>query len=145
MSNHIDRITVNPEICGGRPCIRGLRLRVKDVLDMLAGGSTRGGILRDDPYLEGADRKAAPGFATPATAWPANLSYAARTNASKPESAGAPSAARVPGLISCQPTRSNQRSSSAHAPSGNTTAVGRPRASGGSAALFRPSTSSTFI
>ena len=36
----MDRITINPEQCGGRPCIRGMRIRVKDVLDMLAGGAT---------------------------------------------------------------------------------------------------------
>ncbi len=33
-----DRITVNPEQCGGRPCVRGLRIRVTDVLDLLAEG-----------------------------------------------------------------------------------------------------------
>ena len=37
----IDRITVNSGVCGGRPCIRGLRIRVKDVLDLLAAGATR--------------------------------------------------------------------------------------------------------
>ena len=65
MSNHIDRITVNPEICGGRPCIRGLRVRVKDVLDMLAGGSTREEIIHDYPYLEDEDITAALEFAAP--------------------------------------------------------------------------------
>jgi uncharacterized protein (DUF433 family) len=49
--SHIDRITHNPAQCGGRPCIRGLRVRVSDVLDMLAGGATRADILRDFPYL----------------------------------------------------------------------------------------------
>jgi uncharacterized protein (DUF433 family) len=34
--SHLNRITVNPHQCGGRPCIRGLRIRVKDILDMLA-------------------------------------------------------------------------------------------------------------
>ncbi|MBZ0073198.1 MAG: DUF433 domain-containing protein [Gammaproteobacteria bacterium] len=58
MSN-LDRITVNPEVCGGRPCIRGLRIRVKDVLEMLAGGATSEDILRDYPYLEAADIAAA--------------------------------------------------------------------------------------
>ena len=52
-------ITINPEVCGGRPCIRGLRIRVKDVLDMLAGGATRGEILADYPYLEDEDITAA--------------------------------------------------------------------------------------
>ncbi|MGE3913267.1 MAG: DUF433 domain-containing protein, partial [Chloroflexota bacterium] len=49
------RITVNPEQCGGRPCIRGLRIRVKDVLDLLAAGVGRPEILADYPYLEDAD------------------------------------------------------------------------------------------
>jgi uncharacterized protein (DUF433 family) len=53
--DHVNRITVHPEICGGRPCIRGLRVRVKDVLDMLAGGSTRVEILEDFAYLEDED------------------------------------------------------------------------------------------
>jgi uncharacterized protein (DUF433 family) len=51
----IDRITVSPDICGRRPCIRGLRIRVKDVLDLLAAGATRGEILTDCPYLEPED------------------------------------------------------------------------------------------
>ena len=38
--NPLDRITVDPAVCGGRPCIRGLRIRVKDVLDLLAAGAT---------------------------------------------------------------------------------------------------------
>ena len=37
MASMLDRITVEPDQCGGRPCIRGLRVRVKDILDMLAG------------------------------------------------------------------------------------------------------------
>lgn len=55
----LERITVNPEVCGGRPCIRGLRVRVKDILDMLAGGATREEILADYPYLENDDITAA--------------------------------------------------------------------------------------
>lgn len=58
-----DRITIDPEVCGGRPCIRGLRLRVKDVLDMLAGGATREEILADYTYLENEDITAALEFA----------------------------------------------------------------------------------
>jgi uncharacterized protein (DUF433 family) len=53
--NLLDRITFNPRQCGGRPCIRGMRVRVSDVLDMLAGGAARADILRDFPYLEDAD------------------------------------------------------------------------------------------
>lgn len=55
----LERITVDPEICGGRPCIRGLRIRVKDVLEMLAGGATAEEILADYPYLESDDIRAA--------------------------------------------------------------------------------------
>jgi len=53
------RVTVNPDQCGGRPCIRGLRIRVKDVLDLLAAGATREEILEDYPLLEPADITAA--------------------------------------------------------------------------------------
>ena len=59
----IDRITVDPEVCGGRPCIRGLRIRVKDVLDLLAAGATREEILADYPYLESDDITAVLEFA----------------------------------------------------------------------------------
>jgi uncharacterized protein (DUF433 family) len=59
----IDRITVNPAVCGGRPCIRGLRIRVKDVLDLLAAGATRDEILADYPYLEPDDITAVLEFA----------------------------------------------------------------------------------
>jgi len=54
----IDRITSNPRQAGGRPCIRGMRIRVKDVLDMLAGGATEKEIMEDYPYLELDDIKA---------------------------------------------------------------------------------------
>lgn len=50
-----DRITFNKNQCGGRPCIRGMRIRVKDVLDLLAAGISREEILEDYPYLESAD------------------------------------------------------------------------------------------
>ena len=51
----IDRITIKKGRCGGRPTIRGMRIRVQDVLDLLANGATRGEILADYPYLEDAD------------------------------------------------------------------------------------------
>jgi uncharacterized protein (DUF433 family) len=70
MANLLDRITVNPEVCGGRPCIRGLRVRVLDILDMLAGGATRAEILKDFPYLEDEDITAALEFASRATDHP---------------------------------------------------------------------------
>ena len=59
----LDRITVSPDVCGGRPCIRGLRIRVKDVLDLLAAGATREDILADYPYLEPEDITAVLEFA----------------------------------------------------------------------------------
>ena len=49
------RITVSPDHCGGRPCLRGLRIRVKDVLDLLAAGADRDEILADYPLLEAGD------------------------------------------------------------------------------------------
>jgi uncharacterized protein (DUF433 family) len=54
----LERITFNPKQCGGRPCIRGLRIRVKDVLDMLAEGATEQEILKDFPDLETDDIRA---------------------------------------------------------------------------------------
>ncbi len=59
----LSRITINPEQCGGRPCIRGMRIRVKDLLDLLAAGVSQEDILRDYPYLEKADIQAALEFA----------------------------------------------------------------------------------
>lgn len=49
------RITVDPEVCGGKPCIRGLRIRVVDILELLASGASHEEILEDYPYLEAAD------------------------------------------------------------------------------------------
>lgn len=57
------RIPTNPDICGGRPTIRGLRVRVTDILDMPAGGAGRDEILADDPYLKDADITAALAYA----------------------------------------------------------------------------------
>ena len=57
--SEMDRITLDPGQCGGRPCLRGLRIRVKDVLDLLAAGATRAEILEDYPLLEDADITAA--------------------------------------------------------------------------------------
>ena len=70
MTAILERITVDSEICGGRPCIRGLRVRVKDILEMLAGGSTRAEILADFPYLEDEDITAALEFAARAVDHP---------------------------------------------------------------------------
>ena len=53
------RITVDPGHCGGRPCLRGLRIRVKDVLDLMAAGASHAEILADYPVLEAGDITAA--------------------------------------------------------------------------------------
>jgi uncharacterized protein (DUF433 family) len=53
-----DRITINPAQCGGRPCIRGMRIRVTDVLDLLAHGLTQQEVLEEMPDLEEDDIKA---------------------------------------------------------------------------------------
>jgi uncharacterized protein (DUF433 family) len=55
----MDRITINPEQCGGRPCIRGMRIRVIDILDLFAAGLTAEEILDELPDLESDDIKAA--------------------------------------------------------------------------------------
>lgn len=61
------RITTDPNVCGGRPCIRGMRIRVADVLAMLASGMPKAAILKDYPYLEAADIDAALAYAAGAT------------------------------------------------------------------------------
>jgi uncharacterized protein (DUF433 family) len=57
--SELQRITNPPHQCGGQPCIRGLRIRVIDILDLLAAGATYDEILEDYPYLEDADISAA--------------------------------------------------------------------------------------
>lgn len=57
--SELQRITVEPEKCGGRACIRGLRVRVSDILNLLGNGATRDQILADYPYLEAGDITAA--------------------------------------------------------------------------------------
>lgn len=59
----LQRITIEADKCGGRPCIRGMRIRVTDILESLAGGATQDDILRDFPYLEPDDIKAALAYA----------------------------------------------------------------------------------
>jgi uncharacterized protein (DUF433 family) len=59
-----DRITVDPEQCGGRPCIRGMRIRVTDVLDLLASGLTPAQVLEELPDLESEDIAASLRFAS---------------------------------------------------------------------------------
>ncbi|MBF0135069.1 MAG: DUF433 domain-containing protein [Magnetococcus sp. DMHC-1] len=64
MSELFDRITVNPDQCGGRPCIRGMRIRVTDILDLLANGLDAGQILQELPDLEAEDISACLRFAS---------------------------------------------------------------------------------
>jgi uncharacterized protein (DUF433 family) len=59
VANLFDRITVNPRQCGGRPCIRGMRIRVIDILELLAAGLSFEQILEELPDLELEDIKAA--------------------------------------------------------------------------------------
>jgi uncharacterized protein (DUF433 family) len=59
----MSRSTFNPAQCGGRPCIRGMHVRVKDVLELLAAGVTETEILTDYPYLEQEDIRACLAFA----------------------------------------------------------------------------------
>ncbi len=50
-----DRITVDPEQCGGRPCVRGMRIRVSDVIDLLANGLSPEQVIEELPDLTSAD------------------------------------------------------------------------------------------
>jgi uncharacterized protein (DUF433 family) len=61
--NLIHRITYSPHQCGGRPCIRGMRIRVGDILEMLALGVDQEQILEDFPDLELEDIRACLFFA----------------------------------------------------------------------------------
>jgi uncharacterized protein (DUF433 family) len=61
--NYLDRITIEPDKRGGKPCIRGLRITVYDVLGYLASGMTEAEILADFPYLERDDIRASLAFA----------------------------------------------------------------------------------
>lgn len=63
MSGLLDRITVNPAQCHGRACIRGMRIRVVDILEMLAAGSSAEEILQDFPDLEPNDIRACLAYA----------------------------------------------------------------------------------
>lgn len=64
MSQIFDRITVNPHQCGGRPCVRGMRIRVSDVLELLAEGMSPDEILEEHPDLEREDIHACLRFAS---------------------------------------------------------------------------------
>jgi uncharacterized protein (DUF433 family) len=64
MTELADRITVDPAQCGGRPCVRGMRIRVTDVLDLLAAGLSREQVLEELPDLEPDDITACLRFAS---------------------------------------------------------------------------------
>jgi uncharacterized protein (DUF433 family) len=63
MSSLPERITLNPEQCGGRPCVRGMRIRVSDVLDLFAAGLSAEQIVAELPDLEPEDLQACLQFA----------------------------------------------------------------------------------
>lgn len=70
----VPRITIEAGKCGGRPCIRGLRIRVSDLLSLLAAGASREEILLDFPALEDEDISAALNYAASAVDQSANTS-----------------------------------------------------------------------
>jgi uncharacterized protein (DUF433 family) len=63
MSELLERITIEKGKCGGRPCIRGMRMRVTDVLEMLAAGESAESILSYHPDLEADDIRACLAYA----------------------------------------------------------------------------------
>jgi uncharacterized protein (DUF433 family) len=65
--SELHRVTFDPGVCGGRPCLRGLRIRVKDILELLAAGAPHGEILADYPDLEPGDITAALEYAARAS------------------------------------------------------------------------------
>ena len=71
MTDWHQRITIDPQQCGGRPCIRGMRVRVSDVLDLLAAGLSPDEVIEELPYLELADVEASLKYASQATNRPA--------------------------------------------------------------------------
>jgi uncharacterized protein (DUF433 family) len=73
MSRLLSRITINPEQCHGRPCLRGMRRRVSDVLEMFANGIGEAEILQDFPDLERDDIRACLNYAASLAGHPAVL------------------------------------------------------------------------
>jgi len=63
----LDRITFNPDIMGGRACIRGMRIAVSQVVNLVANGMTMAEIIRDYPYLEEEDIRQALRYAAQLT------------------------------------------------------------------------------
>lgn len=70
----LSRITIDNAQCGGRPCIRGMRIRVTDVLNLLGAGATFEEVLEDYPYLEREDILASIEYAARQTDHPVLLS-----------------------------------------------------------------------
>ena len=68
--NYANRITFDPEQCGGRPCVRHYRIRVKDVLDMMAAGVPESEILKDYDFLKPEDIRACLEFAAEQVNYP---------------------------------------------------------------------------
>ena len=64
MNTLLKRITINPKQCGGKPCVRNMRIRVTDVLDLLASGLSSKQVLSEMPDLEADDIKACLAYAS---------------------------------------------------------------------------------
>jgi len=73
----LNRITINPEVCNGKPTLRGKRITVQTILEFLSAGETREEILRQYPSLEAADLDASVAFA----AWLMGHSYVIKMTA----------------------------------------------------------------
>jgi len=73
-SERLSRITINDAQCGGRPCIRGMRIRVSDILELIGAGASFEEVLEDYPYLERDDILAAIEYAARQTDHPVVLS-----------------------------------------------------------------------
>lgn len=69
-SERLNRITIDDAQCGGRPCIRGMRIRVTDILELISAGASFEEILQDYPYLEREDILAAVEYAARQTDHP---------------------------------------------------------------------------
>lgn len=63
MENYLDRITINPSVCNGKPTIRDMRITVKTILEFLAAGETEENLLKAYPNLQAEDIKAAVQYA----------------------------------------------------------------------------------
>ena len=75
MATVSERITIDPEQCGGRPCVRSMRIRVSDVLDLLANGLATEQVLAELPDLELEDIRACLSYASRQTSHPAPAAW----------------------------------------------------------------------